>query len=119
MRTRYPEFENLRKGGAIGLLLGPDEVARQNVGLTSNIIEKIPGFRVLGYGYNAEVTASMGVDPTRVCRTNVVIDGMEKQSINDVHPSDIGVIALYRGGTMTPVWISDSSCGVILIWTKR
>jgi hypothetical protein len=119
MRTRYPEFEKLRKGGAIGLLLGPDEVARQNVGLTSNIIEKIPGFRVLGYGYNAVVTASMGVDPTRVCRTNIVIDGMEKQSINDVHPSDIGVIALYRGGTMTPVWISDSSCGAILIWTKR
>ncbi len=119
MRTRYPEFEKLRAGGALGLFLGPDEVARQNVGLTSTIIEKIPGFRVLGYGYNAVVTADMGASVGRVCRTNIVIDGMEKQSINDVHPNDIGVIAVYRGGTMTPVWITDGSCGAILIWTKH
>jgi len=119
MRTRYPEFEKLRAGGALGLFLGPDEVARQNVGLTSTIIEKIPGFRVLGYGYNAVVTAGMGASAGGVCRTNIVIDGMEKQSINDVHPNDIGVIAVYRGGTMTPVWITDGSCGAILIWTKH
>jgi hypothetical protein len=61
----------------------------------------------------------MGADAGRVCRTNIVIDGMEKQSINDVHPADIGVIAVYRGGTMTPVWITDGSCGAILIWTKH
>jgi hypothetical protein len=120
MRTRYPEFERYREKAPFAtFFLGPEEVARQNVGLTSNIVEQIPGFRVLGYGYDALVTTTTGVSSNRVCRTNIVIDGMERRLINDVHPSDIGVMAAYRGGTVTPVELIDSSCGAIVIWTKR
>lgn len=119
MRSHYPEFEKLREHAALGaIFLGPDDVARQNVGLTSTIIEKIPLFRVLGYGYDAVVTTAMGATARSVCRTNVVIDGMENQSINDVHPNDIGAMAVYRGGMITPA-MSDGGCGVIMIWTKR
>ena len=119
MRTRYPEFEKLREHGAFGWFLGPDEIAKQNVGLTSTIVEKMPGFRVVGYGWNAAVTTDRGANPSGACKTNVVIDGMENQSINDVHPNDIGVIAAYRGGMMAPAEVSNTSCGVIMIWTKR
>ena len=118
MRTRYPEFQKYRDQGPGGIFLGPDEVARQHVGLTSDIVAKFPGFRVVGHGYDAAVTSEVGASLGARCKTNIVIDGMENQSINDVHPSDIGAMAVYRGGQMTAA-VSDVRCGAILIWTKR
>jgi hypothetical protein len=52
------------------------------------------------------------------CRTNVVINGLERQSISDVQPSEIGAMEFYRSGTIAP-WLYDRGCGAIVIWTKR
>ena len=52
------------------------------------------------------------------CRTSVVINGLERQSISDVQHSEIGAMGFYRSGTIAP-WLYDRGCGAIVIWTKR
>jgi hypothetical protein len=89
---------------------------RERVALTSDIIAKLPAFRIVGYGYAVKVTS--GRDVTSSCSVNVVIDGNENQSINDVHPTEIGAIEAYPAGTLAPVRYSRF-CGAIIIWTKR
>ena len=115
MRTRYPDFERHRKESPFGMFLGPLEIARQHVALTSDIVQKIPGFLVRGSGFNTYVTSGSSSN----CRTNVVINGMERQFINDVHPNDIGAIEAYASGRIPPPDLISSGCGAILIWTKR
>jgi len=115
-RTHYPEFQKRREhdfGG--GIFIGPEEMPQQHVVFTSDIVQKVPGFRVVDTGAMATV-----MDGRRAsgCRTNIVIDGLERQSINDVQPSEIGAIEFYRSGTIAP-WFYDRGCGAIVIWTKR
>lgn len=116
LRARYREFEAHQKQMPFGIFLGPAEMAQARVALTSDIIARLPGFRIVGYGYSGKVTS--GRDDTSSCSVNVVIDGNENQSINDVHPTDIGAIEAYRAGTLAPVRYSRF-CGAIIIWTKR
>lgn len=47
-----------------------------------------------------------------------MIDGMQHQDINLIHPTSIGAIEIYRAGQPAPVQY-DSRCGVIVIWSKR
>ncbi len=115
MRTRYPDFERHRKESPFGIYLGPVDIARQHVALTSDIVQKLPGFLVVGHGFNTVVTSGS----TSNCRTNVVINGMENQYINDVHPADIGAIEAYAAGRTIPLDVISGGCGAILIWTKR
>jgi len=115
-RTHYPEFQKRREhdfGG--GIFIGPEEMPQQHVVFTSDIVQKVSGFRVVDTGAMATV-----MDGRRAsgCRTNIVIDGLERQSINDVQPSEIGAIEFYRSGTIAP-WFYDRGCGAIVIWTKR
>jgi hypothetical protein len=49
---------------------------------------------------------------------NIVMDGMQHQEINLIHPSSVGAIEAYpAGGPVPPEY--DGRCGVIVIWTKR
>jgi hypothetical protein len=78
-----------------------------------------PGFRVSGYGLNAQVQSSRGVTSIMgPCRVNIVIDGMANQDINLIHPSSIGAMEIYRTGQPAPVQY-DSRCGLIVVWSKR
>jgi hypothetical protein len=100
-----------------GRFLGEKEMEWQRrMPYASDIIEKFPMFRVYGGGPKAVV-----VDPTvwPPCKVNVVVDGMEHQSINDTPPLIIGAMELYRAGTPAPPEIIDNWCGSIVIWTKR
>lgn len=81
----------------------------------SDVIEKIPGFRISGESYNAQVLSSRGAT---TCKPNIVIDGFENQSINDVPAAQIGAIAAYRDGEIVPGFYGRG-CGAILIWTVR
>jgi hypothetical protein len=120
-RTRYPDFAEHQKTFSLGRFLGPEEIERQRVTRTADIIEKIPGFRIVQRGNKADVMSDRG----GVCRVNVVIDGVILKSddrdavtVNDVHPSDIGAIEAYREGDQGPAQY-DRGCGAIVIWTKR
>ncbi|CAN5755363.1 hypothetical protein BH11GEM1_BH11GEM1_04720 [soil metagenome] len=115
-RSRYREFNALVKHRLFGIYIGPEEMEwRKRVSYASDVIEKLPGFRINGDGFNAQVFSSRGFE---FCKPNIVIDGFENQSINDVPAAQIGAIAAYRSGELAPEFY-DRGCGAILIWTKR
>jgi hypothetical protein len=117
-RPRYKEFNQLQKNKISGVFLGPEEMQwRSRVAYASDVIELIPGYRIVGDGRDAQVINGRGTNALP-CRTNIIIDGMEHMSINDVPPAAIGVIAAYRLGDQGPPEY-DTSCGAIFIWSKR
>jgi len=117
-RSRYPEFERRRRMNGFGTFFTADEVAQRASFETSDLFRMIPGFRVSGYGLDAQVTSSRGVmSITGACSPNIVIDGMPNQEINLIHPSNIGAMEIYRAGQPGPVQY-DQGCGVIVIWSK-
>ena len=85
LRARYREFEAHQKQMPFGIFLGPAEMAQARVALTSDIIARLPGFRIVGYGYSGKVTS--GRDDTSSCSVNVVIDGNEtSRSMTCIRP---------------------------------
>jgi hypothetical protein len=120
-RSRYPEFQQRREHGAYGIFLGPEEMAREHVAYVSDIVEKIPGFRIVGIGPRAIVADNHGAAFGGLCPANIVVDNNEHQSINDVSPADIGAMEVYpafANGALAP-GVYDKGCGAIMIWTKR
>ena len=118
-RSRYREFEEHRKRSGFGTFLTEEDIERRHPFESSDLFRMTPGFRVNGYGLNAQVQSSRGVTSIMgPCRVNIVIDGMANQDINLIHPSSIGAMEIYRAGQPAPVQY-DSRCGLIVVWTKR
>jgi hypothetical protein len=121
-RPKYPDFY-VHKSAGWGRFLGPEEIARQRVSRTSDIIEKLPGFVVEQRGYRAVAVALGG--SVGLCPATIVIDGMRvldyPPSVNDVHPLDIGAIESYSPSIayMAPPEYHIGGCGGIVIWTRR
>jgi hypothetical protein len=121
IRERYPEFARNRQYGLFGRFLGPDQIRMQRVNFASEILEKLPGFRVVGVGHQAQVVNARGVEslygecPMRIVQNGVPIDG---GSINDIPVIEIGAIEAYRRGDFGPPEY-DRGCGAIVIWSKR
>lgn len=80
--------------------------------LMSDVV-RLMGFRLPNDGNYMPMGASAG-RIGQPCQVNVVINGMEHQSINDVSPSNVGAIATGSGPSEY-----QGRCGVILIWTRR
>jgi hypothetical protein len=118
-RSRYREFEEHRKHNGFARFMDADQIADRNPFEMSDLIRIIPGFRVSGFGIDAKVTSARGVTSMGGwCETNIVMDGMQHQEINLIHPSSVGAIEAYAaGGPIPPQY--DGHCGVIVIWTKR
>jgi hypothetical protein len=119
-RSRYREFEAQRKRSGFGTFLTEEDIERRRPFESSDLFRMIPGFRVSGYGLNAQVQSSRGVGSMAMgpCRVNIVIDGMANQDINLIHPSSIGAMEVYRAGQPAPPQY-DSRCGLIVVWTRR
>jgi hypothetical protein len=121
-RPKYKDFYAHMSAGW-GRFLGPEEIGRQRVSRTSDIIQKIPGFRVEERGYRSIVVAQTG--SVGLCTATIVIDGMRvldyPPTVNDVHPLDIGAIEAYPASQafMAPPEYHIGGCGGIVIWTKR
>ena len=120
VRSRYNEFNEHRAHTTFGVFLDPEAMARQHDPWMSDVILKIPGFSVAGEGPNAKVISSRGVGSNFCSSSNIVIDGMPNQSINDVNPFMVGSVEAYREGEPTPPeYFDHKGCGMIVIWTKR
>lgn len=116
--SSYREFNELLTHNKAGIFIGPDEMEwRKRVTYASEVIDKIPGFRIAGKGWNARVGSSLGAAFCLGIPT-IVLDGFEIERINDVPTAFIGAIAAYRAGEISP-GNHDRGCGAILIWTKR
>jgi hypothetical protein len=118
-RSRYREFDENRKRNGFGTFLTAEDVESRHPFQSSDLFRMIPGFRVTGFGLDAQVVSSRGVIFGGPCAANVVIDGMPNQDINLIHPSDIGAVESYRAGQPAPPQYGLNRCGVIVIWSKR
>jgi hypothetical protein len=120
-RPKYPEFY-ANKSAGWGRFLGPEEIMKQRVSRTSDIIEKLPGFAIEQRGYRS-VVVSIAPMSIGSCTSSLVINGARvlenPPAINDVHPAEIGAIEVYRWADPSPPEYGPNPCGVIAIWTKR
>jgi hypothetical protein len=106
-QVRYPVFAEHQKFNIFGRLLGPGEINLQHANYASDIIAKIPGFRVVGTGSSAKVYDARGQVFNNPCATSVVVDGAPYFEINDVPPIDIGAIEAYPATPIIP-WNTGS-----------
>jgi hypothetical protein len=119
-RTRYPEFAVHQKFNILGRMLGPEELARLHVTSTSQIVARIPSFRISGEGPQAKVLDARGQVSLSRCAANIVVDGAEGFEINDVAPNEIGAMEVYPAGPpLYPLEYRAGCGGLIIIWTKR
>ena len=119
-RVRYPEFAEHQKFNIFGRLLGPGEIQMQHVNYTSDIIAKLPFFRIVGDGAAAKVVDARGQASQSSCAAKVVVNGAPYYEINDVPAVEIGAIEAYPAGVIQPLEYGGGGCGgTIILWTKR
>jgi hypothetical protein len=115
-RSRYREFESRSKG--FGRYLNEQDIEKRNAIETSELLRMIPGFQVIGTGFDTKVVSTRNRRLRGACDVNVVIDGLQHQDINLIAPQDLGALEAYSGPAGAPIEY-DSSCGVVVLWTKR
>ena len=119
-RERYRDFSEHQKANIFGRFLGPTEIDRQHTTYTSDIIAKLPFFRIDGSGSMAKVIDARGQAFDTACPAKIVVDGSTYFEINDVPPGEIGAIEAYPAAApVAPMEYGQAPCGLIIIWTKR
>ena len=138
----YARWTERQKGLNSGTFIGPDEIEARAPSLTTNLLREVNAIRF----YQDKRTNRVAVwNPAQLCPLAVMIDGhrlcppagctgngggklgKRKDPWDEVYidefvsPADVAAIEVYpRGGNMpssAPAPLSDSGCGVILIWT--
>lgn len=120
-RTRYREAtDRQRRAAGSGTFLTDEQISRLAATETSELFQRMGGFRVSGDGLAARLYVQRGLMSIvgGPCPANIVIDGFQHQDINLVRPAHIGIMEIYRGPAGAPTEY-ESACGVVVIWTKR
>ena len=120
-RPEYAEFERNRRTHAFGQFLTHEQIQKMHANETADLFMNVLGFTSLGHGSEARVISNAALARHPSCRTaNVVINGVEEQSINDVAPSQIAGIEAYADETFVPArFVGRAECGVIVIWLRK
>ena len=122
-----------RRDRGQGRFLGPEEIDDRTVTQTSEFLRRVPLIRLQYRGTSKEPVIGRGIvnfrGGTGACYPDVVLDGMKVREggavltirFDDlVAPLEVEAIEVYAGGATVPrQWLSDSGCGLIVIWTKR
>jgi len=122
-----------RRDRGFGRFLGPEEIDDRAVTQTSEFLRRVPFIRFRYNGTSKEPLIGRGVvsfrGGTGACFPDVVLDGMKVREggyrlatrFDDlVAPQEVEAIEVYAGGATVPrQWLSDSGCGMVVIWTKR
>lgn len=101
-----------------GIVITEDDIARRRPVYTTDLIQNLAGFRVIGNGPRARVQGTRSG-----CTPALFIDGMYTPgyNINDISPDFIKLVIAYRGLAGVPPQYqnlrADSSCGTIAIIT--
>ena len=107
-----------------GTFLTHEEIARRNPRNTSELIRRIPGFRVATDG---RVASRRGVPAISQgfssCDIEYYIDGVHADGsfVDDVLPNAIAAMEVYTGAATIPPAFRVSGnpkCGVVVIWTR-
>lgn len=121
-----PGFDQRRKTG-MGSYLDESDIEKRQPIATTDIFRSLPGVQVTwdGQGYDVQMTRNMSSGSA--CPVQWYVDGAQFISTggdidNILQPSDIQAIEVYRDAAETPMQFQspgNSSCGTIVVWTKR
>lgn len=122
--TRYREFEFNRGMHIMGTFLTGDMIERRIRALratglaaeTGDLVDRLPGFTVVGRGKVARVHTNGALMGRPPCETNVVVDGVEELGVNTLKPSQVAAIEAYAKAQGPRVY-RRSDCGLVVIWS--
>jgi hypothetical protein len=121
-----------RKGAGFGVFLDPDEIERRRPLHTTDLFQRMSGVRVIHSGgiRGNDIRITRAEDPN--CPPRVYVDrvvvrrGVRMESTDPtldmlVQPTQIHAIEVFRSPSEVPTEFggSFSTCGVVVIWTKR
>ena len=117
-KPRYAEFERNMRTNPMGKFMTMGEIQRRNANTTAELIRVFGEFTVTRRERQTMVRPRGATN--RKCKTaNVVIDGMDGLSVDDVQPKAIAGIEVYSDPTVAPARYSgNADCGVIVIWLR-
>ena len=126
---RMTEFWNRRATG-VGAFVTRDDIDRRRPYRPSDLLRTISGVRVGVDDLNGQPQIAMGRSPGAqvlgaACDVSYYLDGNSVAPgtfhLDDVSPSSIEAIEVYRGPSETPSRFRQrgTACGLIVIWTRE
>jgi hypothetical protein len=114
------DFERVRRTNPAGKFMALGEIQRRAATETGDLLLSMGGFRVVGRGQSAKIFSKVATSAKPLCgEANVVMEGVEGLSINDIDPSTIAGIAAYPDGSGAPPrYERNADCGLIVIWLR-
>lgn len=130
--TRFDGFEaRLKRGRAGGQFITRAEIEKRNPLVTSELLRRMQGFRIVDSAGTPVPVSTRGPKPTLTNRNNnmracVMLVGLNGNvssgmTLNSVPPRDIHGIEVHTGSTMPSEFSGarpDTYCGVVMIWTR-
>jgi hypothetical protein len=120
-RTQLMDFEH-NKANFGGKFLTADEIAGKRPRDIAQLLDQIGGFAAIGSGGEATLVSRVAQSANPLCRgtpVNVVVDGLEGNALNAIHPNQIGGMEVYVDAARVPAkYVAKAECGLIVIWTK-
>lgn len=110
-------FEGRRRLG-FGVFLDREEIESRNAEHASDLFRRINGVDVRegDHGEARVFLYRMG----QICEPDFYIDGARTEglAIDDLRPSDIEAIEIYRRGSEAPPRFNVGNCGAVLLWLR-
>jgi hypothetical protein len=119
-QPEFAEFEFNQRNNHFGKFMTSGEIVRRGAKETGDLVRALGGFNVQGRGPNTKTFSRAAVAANPKCgQVNVVMEGVEGLSINDVYPDNIGGIEAYPDNAFIPArYLGHGDCGLIVIWLK-
>ena len=118
-RRRYGDFDQNRRTNFYAEFLTSTEIERNHPQQVTDLIFRLGGFSISGFGPDAKVIANRASSKNHYCtEANVVIDGAEHASANFLPVERVYGIEAYRDEITAPAGM-DARCGLIVLWTKE
>jgi Carboxypeptidase regulatory-like domain len=118
-RGRYGDFDQNRRTNFFAEFLTSTEIERNHPQQVTDLIFRMGGFAISGFGPDAKVISNRASHKNLYCtEANVVIDGAEHATANFLPVERIYGIEAYRDEVTAPAGM-DARCGLIVLWTKE
>ena len=118
-RGRFGDFDRNRRTNFFAEFLTSTEIERNHPQQVTDMLFRLGGFTISGFGPDAKVIANRASSKNHYCtEANVVIDGAEHASANFLPVERIYGIEAYRDEVTAPAGL-DARCGLIVLWTKE
>ena len=118
-RGRYGDFDQNRRTNFFAEFLTNAEIERNHPQQVTDVIFRMGGFAISGFGPDAKVISNRASAKNHYCtEANVVIDGAEHATANFLPVERIYGIEAYQDEVTAPAGM-DARCGLIVLWTKE